>query len=343
MKKDILIITDYRNYLRQGLKRYEGLDLEAIKKTFKNENYDVTILSYDDIINKNSIVNIKNYLIIYTSSQELEYKSYIDDILYELKRENTLIPRYEVFKAHENKSYQELYKQHCGINSLKTYHFASFKDILNYKDCLSYPVVLKKLCGAGSNHVYKVNSFEGIKKIIKKINKRDNYFKFNLKKVIKKFILKKKYNKFYYKEDQYIGRYILQEFVPNLDGDWKILIFGDKYYALNRRVRENDFRASGSGNFSFEKPPIQVLNYAKKCFEKLNVPFLSLDICINEDRKCYLLEYQGTHFGPYTLNFSDDYYVNRGNEWSKVNKKSNLSEEYANAILFYIKRNKMNL
>jgi len=48
------------------------------------------------------------------------------------------------------------------------------------------------------------------------------------------------------------SKFIVQEFIPDLSNDWKVLVFWDKYYVLRRKNRPNDFRASGSGLFSFD-------------------------------------------------------------------------------------------
>lgn len=344
----ILIILDYREYLRQGMDFNSSIDIKKVKKVLVDNGYDVTIVKYDDLVNKMDLTEIKDYNIIYCSSQREIYKSYIDDILYSLSKKNRLVPSYDIFKAHENKAYQEIYKLECGIKSLKAYSFANYVEFLQYKEQITYPAVLKSLTGAGSLGVYKVNSAEDTLKLIKKINKKEatlNNIKsdilFNTKELLVKTVYKNKKNvtffENYRKEDPYFGRYIIQQFVPNLESDYKVLVFGDKYYVLNRKVRENDFRASGSGKLEFIEAPTEVLDFAKECYEKLDVPFVSLDICIDENNKCYLIEYQGTHFGPYTLIYSEYYYV-FARKWNKIKCKSDLAEEYATSVVNYIKK-----
>lgn len=148
-----------------------------------------------------------------------------------------------------------------------------------------------------------------------------------------------KYNSDYY---EYIEantkRYLLQEFVPDLEEDWKVLIFSDKYYVLNRKIRENDFRASGSGKLEYIEPPEEVLYFAKDCFKKLDVPFASLDICMDKNKECYLIEYQGVHFGPYTLINSEWYYKYDKSCFIKKDEKSDLAIEYAKSYIKYLER-----
>jgi hypothetical protein len=47
------------------------------------------------------------------------------------------------------------------------------------------------------------------------------------------------------------GYAYFQEFVPNNESDTRVIVIDRKAFALKRFVRENDFRASGSGHFAY--------------------------------------------------------------------------------------------
>ena len=49
------------------------------------------------------------------------------------------------------------------------------------------------------------------------------------------------------------GYVYFQDFVPKNKFDDRIVIVGDKAFALRRYVRDNDFRASGSGEFAYDR------------------------------------------------------------------------------------------
>lgn len=49
-----------------------------------------------------------------------------------------------------------------------------------------------------------------------------------------------------------------QDFVPNNDSDIRIVIIGDRAFAIKRMVRDGDFRASGSGSLVYEETQIPV-------------------------------------------------------------------------------------
>jgi hypothetical protein len=49
------------------------------------------------------------------------------------------------------------------------------------------------------------------------------------------------------------GYVYFQDFIPNNNCDIRIIVIGDKAFGIKRMVRENDFRASGSGLIRYEK------------------------------------------------------------------------------------------
>ncbi|MGL4358059.1 MAG: ATP-grasp domain-containing protein [Cetobacterium sp.] len=340
--KEILIIVDYREIFRRELKSYYTISIEKMKNVFINKNYEVQVYSYVDLLNE-GLEKIQNKIIVYTSSSDEGYKRYIDDLLFYLKDSNEIYPKYELLKSQENKGFQELYKLKQNIKSLNSFYLCTLSDFYKIENKIEYPIILKKIDGAGSSQVFKLDSKEELVKKIKKSIRIKNYYNRKLKSIFAETMLKLNLNKKNHKlykeyilEDLNIDPFILQEFVPDLESDWKILVFGKKFYALNRKVRKNDFRASGSGKLSFFDPPKEVLDYAYKIYKKLDVPIVSLDICIDKNFNCFLIEFQALHFGPYTLIKSDSYFQKNGNEWEKLEKKSDLAEEYSTAILEYI-------
>jgi glutathione synthase/RimK-type ligase-like ATP-grasp enzyme len=335
----IYLITDSQNFYGQKLYPWESLDIFKIISKLE-KLYPVEHVTFNKIVNTS--IDIENSIVIYTSSQQSEYKEYIEDVLlYLMQKGNILIPSINVFKSHENKGYQELHKKILGIKSLKVSYFGHYKEM---KDAdLKFPIVIKALDGFGSGGV----SLVGTKKEIVDFSTEDDCLihkgyvrtiKSAIAKPIKKYILQQK-NKLnpgdYF---DYFKRFILQEFIPNLTYDYKVLVFGEKYYVLKRYVKEGDFKASGSGNFAFVKVEDHLLDYAKELFEKFNEPMMGFDICFDGYRY-YLIEFQGMHFGPYTLINSDGYYLKKDNNWEFVKKKSDIDEEVTNAFFTYI-RNK---
>ena len=59
-----------------------------------------------------------------------------------------------------------------------------------------------------------------------------------------------------------IGYVYFQDFIPQNNFDIRVCVVGDKAFAIKRMVRENDFRASGSGFIYYEKDHFNEENYS---------------------------------------------------------------------------------
>lgn len=87
------------------------------------------------------------------------------------------------------------------------------------------------------------------------------------------------FNKPYIPQSNNRKKFIVQNFIEGLDGDYRVIIYGEKYYRLYRKNRENDFRASGSGDIYFDiELPKGLLDYSRILYKKFNTPYVSLDI-----------------------------------------------------------------
>jgi len=132
------------------------------------------------------------------------------------------------------------------------------------------------------------------------------------------------------------SKFIVQEFIPNLSNDWKVLVYWDKYFVLRRKNRPNDFRASGSGLFSFDETVDQrLLDAAREIRQIFDVPMISLDLSISNNR-VVLIEFQFIYFGTSTLEESPYYYENDNGNWEKKLGESSLEDIYSYSIVSYI-------
>jgi len=117
---------------------------------------------------------------------------------------------------------------------------------------------------------------------------------------------------------------------------YKILAIGARFYVLQRGVRENDFRASGSGKFTWVRE-IQsgLLDFCRAVQTAFNIPHLSLDV-VESKGSFYLIEFQAVYFGSLTLDLSDCYFAQTERGWVRVEEKSVFEEEYARSMADYI-------
>jgi hypothetical protein len=105
---------------------------------------------------------------------------------------------------------------------------------------------------------------------------------------------------------------------------------------LYRGVRDNDFRASGSGKFEFRKElPEGMLDFAYSIKEYFNVPNISLDIGFDGE-KFHLIEFQFLYFGTKTLEKSQFYFERIKDQWIVKDEKSCLEEVYVKSVINYI-------
>ncbi len=113
-------------------------------------------------------------------------------------------------------------------------------------------------------------------------------------------------------------KFISQNFIENLDGDYKVLVYGNKYYILYRKNRKNDFRASGGGNLVFiKKPKKRILDFAEKIKNNFNSLIIALDV-VDNDSDLFLIEFMFIPFCNYALEKSDYYFKKESNNWIKV-------------------------
>lgn len=307
---------------------WKRLDLNRLKL---NLDFEVKVNTIDNI---NNLTFKDHDVLIYTSSENEVIRTFLKNNLFYLKDEVRLIPSYDLLMAHEDKGFQEILKHKEGFGNLKGNYIFDID-----KSNLDFPKVLKTSQGAGSSGVFLVKNLKELAKI--KSDFFTNDLKRRLIKLQRKIRLSKtEYNTYKYRYKKF-SLFVEQQFISDLKHDFKVLVFGNRYFVLKRSIRKNDFRASGSGNFEFVEPPSEVLEYAKEIALVLDNPYLSLDIA-QSDKGCHLIEFQGTNFGPYTLLNAPCRYVSQGNDWIEENNCKDLEFNYAYALNYYLK-DKLNL
>ncbi|ERL56202.1 ATP-grasp domain-containing protein [Psychrobacter aquaticus] len=301
---------------------WKMLDLEKIKSQL---DFKVIVKSILDIEN---IVFNNDDILIYTSSPDENIRTFLKNSLFYVKDKIKLIPSFELLMAHEDKGFQEVLKKHKNIGDLNGRYIFDVDD-----HSLPFPKVLKTSQGAGSSGVFLVKKKKDLKNIRKDF--LNEALKRKLINTQRKFKLSRSEYKIYSYSKKLFYPFVEQDFIPNLQHDFKVLVFGNRYFVLKRSIRKNDFRASGSGDFEFIEPSQAVLDYAKKISLALDNPYLSLDIA-QSDRGCHLIEFQGTNFGPYTLLNASYRYVFKDNEWLKEENCKDLEANYGYALNHYI-------
>lgn len=341
--RKILISPIHKTYFSGRL--WMGLDLDAIVSALSKQNMIASKVEFS-LLNEELDVLKSGTVVFYTTSYNEDYNQYIKDVILNLhisRPDIVLIPNIDLLFSFENKGYQELYKKRLGIENVKGTYFGDVDDFFEKKISLQFPFVLKMLKGSVSSGVHLIRDLSDLNKLATK-NKRRGFLDYlrHLKRIknkdskhqdlrVSNEIGQNNFDKFFSERMPFVA----QEFIPNLEFDYKVLVFGKKYYVLKRFVRNGDFKASGSGKFQWVEAPMQLLDYSLYIFDEMRTPFISLDI-FEDNGKYGLIEFQGIGFGPLTLTGAKFYYHKKGNAWEKVEGISNLEEEYANAINWFL-------
>ncbi|MDM1286212.1 ATP-grasp domain-containing protein [Acinetobacter indicus] len=189
-----------------------------------------------------------------------------------------------------------------------SYVFYDKKQALEWAKQTDYPKVFKLKGGAGALNVKLVKDFAECKKFIKaafgkgfsqfdKINylkdKGKNFIKGKesfiavFKGIYRLFILPE----FARKQPREINYVYFQEFIPNNFYDTRVVVIGGKVAAAERRfVRKNDFRASGSGEFSYENIDLEIIKLSFEVAKKLNLQSVAFDFIYDLNQNPLIIE-----------------------------------------------------
>ena len=337
--KRLLILTDYRDQFwlttRHKQASFQVADMERI---FRGYGWEVKVKQCSQI--DFSKENYRSWYVIYQSTEDpyLLYNSFIEDCLLALQEQGaTLIPEFKYFRAHHNKVFMELLRTLSPLTDIKNIDSLIFGAFDEYKAfCKSekafFPQIVKLSEGSGSRNVIKVDSPDDIGKVRSLMMHNDIFFWFKDK--VKSFLPKRYPN--FKPQTNARKKIIVQNFIDGLACDYKVLVFGKKYYVLQRGVRPGDFRASGSGRFEFpENVPDAFLDFAQRVFESFHVPFISMDMAQKGD-EFYLIEFQFVSFGTYTLEKAKWHFEKKNGKWEKIDKNDGVEEEFCSSVNAFV-------
>ena len=335
----IFLFIDYRGQFYSSTKhRGAAVDLERLKNYFTKHNFDLTVLPFSKI--DFCTQNYKNIWVIYQSSEDpdLFYRSYVEDIVLGLYIQGAkLIPNFPQFRAHHNKHFLEILRDLHDlpdIKNLEAKRYGTYEDYLKDINNLDENImVLKSSNSSKSRGVFLLDNY-GKKIKLPKIVSRTFSLQ-NLRYLIERLKTGEKPLRI----SNHRNKFVLQRYIEGLQGDYRVVVYGEKFYVLYRGNRTDDFRASGSMKFNYDiELPEGLLDYAKKVFESFNVPYIALDIGLKEN-EFFLFEFQFLSFGQYTLEKSFFYYRLSDGKWQKEFEKPDLEREIATSVSQFIKHN----
>lgn len=335
--KHLVALCDYHGRFgsRYFSKPYRsGMDKQLLAQAFMQ--YGVSV-DFCPMADPYLMDNLKEKYFIYTSQEDpgYLYKSFIEDVVFGLELAGAYpIPDFKYLKANNNKVFMEMLRKLMLPEKyqIKSRWIGAAEEAFVSQDQVKIPIVIKDSEGAGSKGVSLANSNRSLKRKLLR-SSRSRFLTFEVRDCLRSLR-----HKGYTRESLNRRKHLLQEFIPGMNNDWKVLVYGDKYYVLKRQNRPRDFRASGSGLFSYEDSVNPVLlDAAKEVKGYFNVPHISLDLAIS-DNHVILIEFQFVYFGTSTLEKSPYYYTKSSGAWQKIVGKSILEDVYAKAVVDYLEK-----
>lgn len=335
----LLLLVDYRGAFWSAARNMTttcSMDVPRLRAELTALGHDVEVRQFADL--DLSRADLPGTPVFYTSSEDAgaHYKRYIESIVFGLRMRGAVpIPDPELLMAHHDKVTMEalrvvLLAGTAGQPASRT--FGNFEEFAARPDAWNqWPAVLKPAAGAGSQGVSLVRDRTEFERRARRLSwtphlregLREIYFRLR--------------RPGYARRSMHRGGLVIQEFVPGLTGDYKVLRYGRRFFVLGRRNRPGDFRASGGGLLDFDPGSrvdlTPVLDAALEWSDALGSPFCSLDIAHDPATRPdpALIEFQCVNFGPVTAERSGRHFRLGADGWNTIDGAVDLEQVFAAA------------
>ena len=232
----------------------------------------------------------------------------------------------------DDKVGQKYLLESLDIPFVPSYVFYSKDEAFEWIEKATFPKVFKLRGGAGSSNVKllktKKEAFKFAKRAFGKGFKTYNVWENFIESSNKYFrgetsfkgVLYKFHQLFFTKKSSLIfpkekGYFYVQDFMPNNTFDIRVIVIGEKAFAIKRITRENDFRASGSGKIIFRKEEIDVrcIKIAFEVNQKINSQCIAYDFVFDSKNNPLIIEIS---FGFYLRAYDPcEGYWNQNLDW----------------------------
>lgn len=262
----------------------------------KNKNIDFKIVDCykSDIINQLADCDALMWHHNHMNSRDLNFAK---QLLFAVEQSGRIVfPDFKTNWHFDDKLGQKYLFEALSIPLVNSFVSYNKQDALAWAKTADFPKVFKLRGGGGSWNVFLVQNSHKANKIIRKafLNGFSQYDAWsNIKERWRKYQLGKcSFLSFLmgfvriFMEPMYakvkgrdLGYVYFQDFIPNNNSDIRIIVIQHKAFAIKRMVRENDFRASGSGSILYEKELFDenTIRLAFQIAEKLQGQSVALD------------------------------------------------------------------
>lgn len=220
-----------------------------------------------------------------------------------------VFPDFETGWHFDDKIGQKYLLEAMDVPLVPTYLFYDRETAVKWADEATFPKVFKLRGGAGASNVKLIHNKRMAKAFIKKAFSKgfapydkwrgitDRYKKYKAGKSSFYSLLGGVYRalvpKFFERMAPYQkGYFYAQEFIPNNDSDIRVIVIGQKAFAVKRMIRKNDFRASGSGHILYDKELFDdnVIKLAFKTAQGLKSQCVAFDFVFDSDGAPLIVE-----------------------------------------------------
>lgn len=222
-------------------------------------------------------------------------------LLFSLQQSGKIVfPDFNTAWHFDDKVGQKYLCEALGLPVVNSYAFYTEQEALNWIKITSFPKVMKLRGGSGSRNVFLVRNASEAKRMVKRAfgsgfsqydslaSIKERWRKYKLGKISFSKVLIGYLRIF--KAPLYariigkaVGYVYFQDFIANVDHDIRVIVIDNKAFAIKRMVRENDFRASGSGHILYEKKHFdeKLIQLAFDFSEKINGQSIAFDFIID--------------------------------------------------------------
>jgi glutathione synthase/RimK-type ligase-like ATP-grasp enzyme len=229
-----------------------------------------------------------------------------------------VFPNHATIWHYDDKVAQKYLLEAIGAPLVPSHAFYHLEDALAWVETATFPKVFKLSRGAGSLNVFLVRDADHARRLCRKAftsgfkpiagltgdlkTRAGKHFRKGdlpamLRRLPRSLWNVAVYNRTVARE---IGFIYFQDFVPDNDCDTRVTVIGDRAFSFQRKVRPNDFRASGSGRIEYDMDKIdpRCLRIAFDTAKKLGTQSLAFDFVrspagdplIVEISYCYLAD-----------------------------------------------------
>lgn len=220
-------------------------------------------------------------------------------------------PNFDTCWHFDNKVSEKYLFEAVDAPLVPSYVFYTEHEAIEWAENTSYPKVFKLKGGAGASNVKLAHTKEEAIDLIRKAFGKGfpqydwrGVFKEQMRKYkTKKATLRDLFRPLYYATKRYptefshyhqneIGYVYFQDFIPNNQYDIRVCIVDNKAFALRRNCRENDFRASGSGDMVYDINQIDIrcVKIAFEVNQRLNCQSIGFDFVFDEQNNPLIIE-----------------------------------------------------